>query len=138
MEQSIGVQLDEIEKADLVIGSRFIYPNPKIRLQRRFGISVITYLYNFGMLRGASDAQSGFRAYNKNFIDRVQITQDNFGFSIETLVKARRLNLVMIEVPVSCIYHADAHTINPLLHGIQVCWNVLKWRLQVELLRIKI
>jgi glycosyltransferase involved in cell wall biosynthesis len=124
--------------ADLVIGSRFINPETNIKLHRRFGISVITYSYNFGRKRGFSDAQSCFRAYSKNYLNRIKITEDNFGFSIETLVKARKLNLNIIEVPISCIYHPGAHTLNPVIHGIMVCWNVLKWRFKVEILNSKI
>ncbi len=124
--------------ADLVIGSRFINPATNIKLHRRLGISTITFLYNFGMKSRTSDAQSGFRAYGSKFLDCVNITENGFGFSIETLVKARSKGLLTLEVPVSCIYHRYAHSINPVIHGIRVCLAVLKWRLKIELLRGKI
>jgi glycosyltransferase involved in cell wall biosynthesis len=118
----------------IVIGSRFIDPGFKIRLHRRLGISTITFIYNFGSKWHCSDSQSGFRAYTRQFLDNVNIEEDKYGFSVETLIKARKLKLRIVEVPVSCIYHGESHSINPIIHGISVCWNVVKWRFAVEAL----
>lgn len=121
----------------IVIGSRFINPAYNIKLHRRLGISTITYLYNFGAGKHSSDSQSGFRAYTRKFLDLINIEEDNYGFSVETLIKARKEKLDIREVPVSCIYHGESHSINPVIHGLSVCWNVVKWRFMIEILRKK-
>jgi glycosyltransferase involved in cell wall biosynthesis len=123
-----------LENTGIVIGSRFINPAVNIKLHRRLGISTITFLYNFGARNHSSDSQSGFRAYTRKFLDLVNIEENNYGFSVETLIKARKEKLGILEVPVSCIYHGESHTINPLMHGVSVCWNVVKWRFMIEIL----
>ena len=123
-----------VENVGVVIGSRFIDPSINIRLHRRFGISTITFLYNFGAKWHSSDSQSGFRAYTRKFLEVINIEADNYGFSVETLIKARKEKLIILEAPISCIYHGESHTINPVLHGLSVCWNVVKWRFKIEIL----
>ena len=77
--------LDPILKgeADLVIGSRFLkqtlltrsIQQINIPRYRKFGIDVITFLYNFGSKVKVSDAQSGFRAYNENILNAFSPTE---------------------------------------------------------------
>jgi len=119
-------------KADLVIGSRFL-TEAKVFLYRKFGIDVITFLYNTGHKVKISDAQSGFRAYSRKAIERINITYTGFGFSIETLVQARKYGLTICEAPVTCIYHDYGSTENPVTHGLSVAWAVIWLRLLYEL-----
>lgn len=138
--QEIPLLLEPILKgeADCVIGSRFLKP-VKIARYREFGIGVITWLYNIGRKEKITDAQCGFRAYTKEVLDAVKITEDGFAFSVETLIKARHRGFRITEVPVSCIYHSQYHLnseINPVSQGLSVAWAVIKWRVRLELLRI--
>ena len=127
-------------EADCVIGSRFLKP-VKIARYRRFGIAVITWLFNVGRKDKITDAQCCFRAYSGQFIKTVRITERGFAFSVETLVKARHNGFRITEVPVRCIYHSQFHlnsTINPVSQGLSVAWAIIKWRVRLELLgRIK-
>ncbi len=93
------------DNVGLVIGSRFINPGYKIRLHRRFGISTITFLYNFGARWHSSDSQSGFRAYTRRFLSKINIEEDNYGFSVETLIKARKEKLD--NEPAGCYCYGD-------------------------------
>jgi glycosyltransferase involved in cell wall biosynthesis len=115
------------EEADLVIGSRFLndYEIPRYR---KFGIDVITWLYNLGSEVKVVDAQSCYRGYSRRALDTLTITESGFGFSVELLVQARKKDLVIQEVPVSCIYHPDSHSLNPVLHGGSVALMVVKHR----------
>ena len=49
--------------------------------------------------------------------------------SVETIVKARKAGLVMQEVPISCKYHAQSSTLNPVTHGLSVALATVKHRL---------
>lgn len=121
-------------EADLVIGSRFMCEH-KIPRYRKFGINVITWLYNVGSKQKLTDAQSGFRAYSKSVLDSIDIAENGFGFSTEVLVKARKLGFRITEVPISCIYHEDYKqnsTLNPIRHGLSVSWVTIKWRLKLR------
>lgn len=116
-------------EADLVIGSRFL-SDYEIRRYRKFGIDVITWLFNLGSAVKVVDAQSCYRGYSRSALDRLHITEKGFGFSVELLVQARQKGLAIKEVPISCIYHPASHSINPVIHGVGVALMVVKHRLR--------
>jgi len=121
-------------EADLVIGSRFLQPTPgtqqtNIPRYRKFGINVITWLYNLGSKVKVSDSQSSFRAHTCQLIDALNITEDGFGFSVQVLIQARRKGFVIKEVPISCLYHSQGSSLNPVVHGLGVAFTVIKLRL---------
>jgi glycosyltransferase involved in cell wall biosynthesis len=120
-------------KADLVIGSRFLC-DTKIPLHRKFGIDIITRLYNVGHKEKIADGQSGFRAYSRKTLEAIKITYSGFGFSIQSLVQPRKNNLRITEIPISCIYHGAGSTLDPLTHGLSVAWAVVQIRIKEELL----
>ncbi len=115
-------------EADIVIGSRFLKCNGTMPRYRKLGIKLITLLYNLGANTKLTDAQACFRAYGKRALDSLAITDDGFGFSVEVLVQARRKHLNIKEVPISCAYQGDCHSLNPLLHGMTVAFAVLRFR----------
>jgi glycosyltransferase involved in cell wall biosynthesis len=117
-------------KADLVVGSRFLRPNLKqMPRYRKFGIDVITFLYNLGSKSRVTDSQSCFRAQNRRLMEAVNITEPSFSFSIQVLIQARNRGLTIKEVPVACIYHPQGSSLNPVAHGLGVALNVIKHRL---------
>jgi len=117
-------------EADIVIGSRFLNGHNGIPRYRKFGIDVITWLYNFGSSIKLSDAQCGFRAYNKKALDNLLSLKENkMAISVETIIKARKYGLTMYEAPVSCIYHAQSSTLNPVTHGLSVALATVRHRL---------
>ncbi len=130
-------------EADIVIGSRFIEPLGfnklkemkmiKVPRYRMFGIKVITWFYNFGHRKKIEDGQCCFRAFNKKALDLISIKDDGFGFATEVLIKARKLGLRMVEVPITCVYHADINlnsTVNPVKHGLIAVSKTLFWRIR--------
>jgi O-antigen/teichoic acid export membrane protein len=115
-------------EADLVIGSRFLGGYNNVARYRRFGIDVITFLYNAGSHDRISDGQSCFRAYNRRALEALHITEEGFGFSVETLVQARNAGLRIAEASISCVYHEESHSMNPVFHGVEVALMVVKHR----------
>ena len=117
-------------KADMVIGSRFLR-QAKIRAYRKFGIDIITFLVNFGQTVKFTDSQCCFRAHSKKLVDSIVIQDNSFGFSVEILIQARKQQIRIVEVPVSCIYHDHGSTTNPLVHGLSVALSVIKHRIRL-------
>lgn len=117
-------------EADIVIGSRFLGDRGSMPKYRRFGINVITWLFNIGSKVKLSDAQSCFRAYSKKAISSLNITEKGFGASVQSLEQARRRSYIVAEVPISCAYHPASHSANPVVHGIGVALTVIKLRLK--------
>lgn len=121
-------------EADLVIGSRFLKSSLKnVPKYRKFGIDVITWLFNFGSKVKVSDSQSCFRAHSRRLIEAMNITENGFGFSVQALIQTRSKKFVLREVPVSCIYHLQGSSLNPVVHGLGVAWGVIKLRFRHEL-----
>ena len=115
-------------EADVVIGSRFLGRYNNVAAYRRFGIDAITFLYNIGSRTRITDGQSCFRAYSRRALETLRITEPGFGFSVETLVQARRAKLRIGEASISCVYHEESHSMNPVMHGVGVALMVVKHR----------
>jgi len=111
---------------DIVIGSRFLnsgFSNaPK---WRENGIKLITKIVTRNGLK-LTDAQSGFRAYNRHAIGSLVLTEDGMGASTEILLKAEDKGLRIAEVPVEISYHENSSTENPILHGFNVLLTTIK------------
>jgi glycosyltransferase involved in cell wall biosynthesis len=130
--REIGIVLSPLltEEADLVIGSRFLGTSLEMPNYRRFGIKVITWLCNLGATNKLTDAQSCFRAYGRQALSELRVTDTGFGFSVETLAFARRAGLRIVDAPISCAYHEQSSSLNPIRHGLTVALAVLKHRLR--------
>jgi glycosyltransferase involved in cell wall biosynthesis len=118
--------------ADLVIGSRFIDTDgtKEMPLYRRLGAKLITKLVNGSSKNGISDAQSGFRAYNRNALARLSPFEAGMGASVEILLNASKHDLEVCEVPSSCKYHNGdiaTSTEHPLTHGIKVMMSIVRF-----------
>ena len=80
-----------------------------------------------------SDSQSGFRAHSRKLFEAIDITEKGFGFSVQVLIQARQKGFLVKEVPVSCIYHSEGSSLNPMAHGLGVAWGVVKLRFRNEM-----
>jgi len=117
--------------ADMVIGSRFIdvHGVAEMPLYRRFGAKLITKMVNGSAKNGVSDAQSGFRAYNRQAIEHLSLVEAGMGASVEILLKASKKNLKICEVPSSCKYqtiHGETSTEHPVTHGLGVVMSIIR------------
>jgi glycosyltransferase involved in cell wall biosynthesis len=116
------------KKFDIVIGSRFLSKDDKEKIPkyRSFGIKTITKLTQSASYSGLTDSQSGFRAYNKNALSKINLFEDGMAVSTEILFRASEKNLLATEVPITISYEVDdASTHNPISHGIGVLYSVL-------------
>ncbi len=125
------------KEADLVIGSRFLTNRCSVPYYRRFGIKLITFLWNIGSRIKVSDTQSGFRAYSKPLINAIQISEKGMGASIEILENTRGNQFNIKEIPISCSYGNNNSYFTPkaFLHGISVAIFVVKIRLRSSLVK---
>lgn len=91
-------------KADVVIGSRFVGKLKKMPIDRLFLnlLSNIMTLCFYGVW--ASDSQSGLRAFNKKAIGAIKIKTDKMEVSSEFYREIKRNNLRLKEVPIEAIY----------------------------------
>jgi glycosyltransferase involved in cell wall biosynthesis len=120
------------EKADIVIGSRFLQNRDKVPAYRRFGINMINKLWNFGSKCQVSDSQSGFRAYDRKVINEMEFTERGMGLSVEILEQAREAKDRIKEVPIICSYENNNSSLSfkAFKHGISVVLSVLRVRIK--------
>jgi len=114
-------------EADIVIGSRFLNNDDNVPKYRKIGIKTITGLTNVTTGNKITDAQSGFRAYNKNVLQSIILSEHGMGVSTEILVKAARNKFRIIEVPITILYEGDTSTHNPVSHGASVVFSTIKY-----------
>ncbi len=114
-------------KADIVIGSRFLNQESNIPKYRKIGIKAITGITNRTIGEELSDSQSGFRAYNKIALKKIVPVESGMGVSTEILIKASKNNLRIKEVPIIVLYEGDTSTHNPVSHGASVVFSTIKF-----------
>ena len=118
----------EQHDADIVIGSRFLdEAKEKIPSYRKLGINIITKVTNSTLKEKITDSQSGFRAYSKDAISKLNISDIGMGISTEILIKASSLDLKIIEVPIIVNYDGNTSTHHPVSHGTSVLFSTIKY-----------
>lgn len=118
------------DHADIIIGSRFLVKGDreKVPLYRTIGIKAITKLAHLVSYNDITDAQSGFRAYNKNSLSLIELTEEGMAVSTEILVRARDKHLRIKEVPVTIRYDVDdASTHHPIAHGLGILTSIIRF-----------
>lgn len=107
--------------ADIVIGSRFISNNGNdAPIYRKIGMVVLDYITTLAGSDKTSDSQSGFRAYSRNAIEKINIKGDGMSVGSEILLRAKEQNLKISEVSISCRYDQGESSQNPISHGMNV------------------
>ena len=128
-------QISEIEsvlqpifenKADLVIGSRFLGETKDLPKYRKIGIKTITGLTNVMTGSKITDSQSGFRAYTKKVLKEISPTESGMGISTEILIKASKKEMRIVEVPITVSYENNIHSQEPISHGTSVIMSTIK------------
>jgi glycosyltransferase involved in cell wall biosynthesis len=115
---------------DIVIGSRFLNrtDEQKVPSYRTFGIKTITKLAQTASYSDITDASSGYRAYSKNALSKINLFEQGMAVSTEILLRAKEKNLVIKEVPVTIDYNVlNPSTHNPLVHGIRMLYSILQF-----------
>ena len=113
--------------ADISIGSRFLKEGDGVPNYRKLGIKVITKVTNSSLSDKITDAQSGFRAYNKKVLQSLTPSDSGMGISTEILIKSSNLGLKIAEVPTEIQYEGETSSQNPISHGTGVLISTLKY-----------
>lgn len=101
--------LDALEKegADVVVGSRYaghFYTVPR-NVIGNYGLNFITNFFAYGprglmrhMWKG--DTQSGFRAFRRGALERMNLTANRYAIEGEMVYEAARNHLKVVEIPI--------------------------------------
>jgi glycosyltransferase involved in cell wall biosynthesis len=91
------------EGADVVIGSRLLDPSgmPVRRQIANWVGNVVTFVL-FG--KWVTDSQSGYRAFRRQALERIQIKSNRMEVSSEIIAESRRHGLKLVEIPIKAVY----------------------------------
>jgi len=110
-------------KADIVIGSRGLAGSEMPRYRRIGRAALDKATVALGHVKIA-DTQSGFRAYSKDAVESLKVTEFGIGVDSEILMKAEGFTLA--EVPVSCKYKGlEGSSYNPVDHALSVLGTIV-------------
>jgi glycosyltransferase involved in cell wall biosynthesis len=114
------------QRADIVIGSRFLELESKIPFSRIVYNKIASVFTYFGKST-ITDSQSGFRLLNKKAINNLDLNIDGYGICTEMIWKANsmKLNLVETSIKVQYTEYSQSKGQN-LWKGIQTAFNLLK------------
>lgn len=115
------------DEADIAIGSRFMGDDSTVPRYRKIGIKTITGLTNVTTGSKITDAQSGFRAYNKKVLESIIPSEHGMGVSTEILIKSAKSKFRIAEVPITIRYDGETSTHNAISHGSSVIISTLKY-----------
>lgn len=119
---------DVVMASRAVAGSTVVGAPPALRaiMSRVFNLVVQAIA-----LPGFGDTQCGFKGFTADAARQIfsRHTSDRFGFDVEALYLARTLGLSIVEMPVTCVYHAGS-SVNRVGDVVNMLGDVLavRWR----------
>jgi len=112
------------DKADMVVGSRYIHMWSSIPRYRTWGHRVLTFLTNLGSSIKLTDSQSGLRAFSTKAIEAFSFVEDGLSVESEMQFLANKAGLRVTEIPISIGYYGKAKR-SPLAHGLGVVNGIM-------------
>ncbi|PIN95345.1 hypothetical protein COU56_01945 [Candidatus Pacearchaeota archaeon CG10_big_fil_rev_8_21_14_0_10_31_9] len=111
--------LDEIDNGyDFVIGNRvFIQKGAMPSLHKYVGKPLFSFLLNFLFKINVSDSHCGFGCIKKESLKRLDLKSHGMEFASEILIKARKANLRIGEIPISYSPRLGASKLRTLQDG---------------------
>jgi glycosyltransferase involved in cell wall biosynthesis len=115
------------QNMDVVIGYRFD-DKTEMPKYRKFGNKALDKITNMASNIPFKDTQSGFRAYSKNAINKIEFTTNGFGADSEILIDAVNKKLKITEEKITVIYNTGGRTStkDPISHTSEVLVSILE------------
>ena len=112
---------------DVVIGNRFLGKH-EMPFYRKAGNKMLDKFTKIAADLPFEDTQSGFRAYSKKAIDKINFNSNGFGVDSEILIDAVNKDLKITEKYVSVIYDTGERTStkNPVSHSMGVIASIIE------------
>jgi len=114
-------------RADVVIGSRFLDIRNPIPFYRTIGQRVLNVATHLGSGLRCSDSQCGYRAMNRSAFSRIRVYETFLhGLAVESEMQFEmaRHDLRVAEIPIYVSYDERARR-SPVKHGFSVLYRVL-------------
>jgi len=115
------------EKADLVIGSRYLnHKSVAARKLNSFGVKLFNYFIQ--LLTGVviTDSQSGYRAMKREVLKNQNLKSGEYEIESEMLVKTAKKNFRITEVPISFEQRTYGRSgVDPVVDGFKILLSII-------------
>jgi glycosyltransferase involved in cell wall biosynthesis len=113
------------ERADIVVGSRYLDRNSKVPFHRILGHRFFNSFTNWLTGTHITDSQSGFRAFSSKALQQINFDSKDFSVESEMQFLATRKDLKLVEVPI-VIRYTDQPKRPVITHGVSVLNGILR------------
>jgi glycosyltransferase involved in cell wall biosynthesis len=117
--------------ADVVFGSRFRGQAQRVHMfWHQLANNLLTWFSNIMNNLNLSDMETGYKAFRKTVLDKIQIREKRFGVEPEITAKVARLKVRVYEVPIS--YHGRDYTQGKkigFLDAVRAAWCIVRYRI---------
>jgi glycosyltransferase involved in cell wall biosynthesis len=112
------------DKADMVVGSRYLQIKTRIPRVRKLGQWVLTFFTNIGSRVQLTDSQSGIRAFSPAAMQAFSFVERGLSVESEMQFLANEAGLRVTEVPVRIGYHGKGSR-SLFAHGVGVLNGIM-------------
>lgn len=125
------------KRADVVYGSRFVGSKPHrvVYFVHYLGNLLLTFLSNLFTNLNLTDMETGYKAFKKEILNQIVITENSFGIEPEITAKVAALKIRMYEVGIS--YHGRTYEEGKkigLKDFFRAVWVIIKWGVKLRFL----
>ncbi|MCL5433880.1 MAG: glycosyltransferase family 2 protein [Candidatus Marsarchaeota archaeon] len=115
--------------ADLAIGDRQITKLDKKVMPDyvKIGNLILTYIERILYKLDIRDSQTGIRVIKTKVFKKLNINEKEFGIESEMNIKAKKMNLKIVEIPVSYYQRSDNARHSKPIGGFKLLWINLKY-----------
>lgn len=112
------------EKADIVIGSRYIQQCSSVPRGRIIGHWAFNWITRLASGIASTDSQSGYRAFSRKAVETISFQSSGFSVESEMQFLAKENHLNLVEVPIT-IRYTDPPKRSVIVQGLNVLNGIL-------------
>jgi hypothetical protein len=119
----------ETGRADVVYGSRFLGgPHRVLLFWHYVGNSLLTTLSDMATNMNLSDVWTGYKAFRREVLEKIDLRENRFGFEQEITIKVARGGWRVYETPISYSgrTYADGKKVS-WKDGVRALWCLLRY-----------
>lgn len=117
--------------ADVVYGSRFRGQAQRVHMfWHQLANNLLTWFSNIMNNLNLSDMETGYKAFRKSVLEKIQIREKRFGVEPEITAKVARLKVRVYEVPIS--YHGRDYSQGKKIgfrDAVRAAWCIVRYRI---------
>jgi glycosyltransferase involved in cell wall biosynthesis len=121
---TLALFLQEIEYADIVVGSRYDKIKAEFPLHRLLPSKLLLYLNKLLFRCPLKDTNSGFFAIKRKVISKAKLSSNDFQIYTELFIKAIKDKFTIKEIPIKFMHKKESGEANMFKHGPRIMRDI--------------